>query len=68
MCDRHVYGGAAATRTLKTDYGTYHVCDSCAETMNEGGYVTKDEPLRPYDPRQRCQCEHADHPTPAEVL
>lgn len=62
MCtSRHGYGAVAASRTLKTEYGTYHVCDECAATMNEGGYVRSNRPLDSENPRQRCQCEHADH-------
>ena len=61
MCSRHGYGGADATRTIRTDYGTYHVCDDCAETMKVGGYVASDGPLNSQNQRQRCQCEHAGH-------
>jgi len=65
MCQTaHVYGGADATRTLKTDYGTYHVCADCAEQYEAGGYVRSNLPLRSENPRQRCQCEHADHANP----
>lgn len=62
MCvHAHPYGGAPATQTLSTDYGTYHVCDGCAEQMHEGGYVRSAKALDSENPRQRCQCEHAEH-------
>lgn len=62
MCStRHVYGGADATQTLKTDYGTFHMCDDCATTAAAGGFVVSTGPLASETQRQACECEHADH-------
>lgn len=66
MCtNKHDYGGVQATRTVKTDGGTYHVCRGCASDMKTGGWVHGDvRPLASENPRQRCQCEHEDHKSP----
>lgn len=69
MCmTKHTYGSVDATRRVKTDYGTYYLCDDCAESMCQGGYVVADDPVdnptRPF----ACQCEHVDHDPAREPL
>lgn len=58
---QHGYGEAAATRTLRTEYGTFHVCGDCVASGHLQGHFTADLPLASENTRQRCQCEHADH-------
>lgn len=66
MCtNKHDYGGIPATVTLKTDYGTFHVCKGCAADIKTTGYaIGAPRPLASENPRQRCQCEHEDHKSP----
>lgn len=66
MCPPHPYGGVPATVTIVTDYGQYHVCDPCADFYLAGHFaLSKGRQyavlLSSENPRQRCQCEHADH-------
>lgn len=68
MCEnRHPIGAAVATRRIRTDYGTFRVCDDCAESARLGGYVLVEVPLGPMDKHGFCECEHIVHAEASET-
>jgi len=55
----HSFGDATATKSVVTPYGTFHICDLCVGHLPHDHFRTR--ALTSDNPRQRCQCEHAEH-------
>lgn len=60
-CPAHGYGVVAATVTVTTTSGTFHLCEPCATSFASTPYFVSKGALASENPYQRCQCEHASH-------